>query len=238
MELIVNLGSQKDKNGNYYSIALFLCPYCLQEVIKRLSPGKIAKSCGCMKKEFTSILHKGKIVSKETRKKQSEAKKGKYTGEHNPNYGNGDKIRGENNPMFGKKGKEHPKFGFKHTEEFRQNQSKRMTGENNPMFGIHNSRELSPNWNGGSSFLSYPPEFNKPLKQSILERDNYTCQCPDCEHLSERLEIHHIDFDKKNNNPENLITLCNKCHNKTKGINNREYWINHYQKSIKQKYAY
>ena len=38
---------------------------------------------------------------KETRRKQSEAKKGKYNGENNPNYNN-HKLAGENNPMYGK----------------------------------------------------------------------------------------------------------------------------------------
>ena len=40
----------------------------------------------------------GKKVSEETKKKISESKKGKYKGENNPNYGNGDKIRGGKNP--------------------------------------------------------------------------------------------------------------------------------------------
>lgn len=35
-------------------------------------------------------------------------------------------------------------------------------------------------------------------------------------------DVHHIDYDKKNNNPENLITLCHSCHAKTNS--NREYW--------------
>ena len=28
------------------------------------------------------------------------------------------------------------------------------------------------------------------------------------------LTIHHIDYDKKNNKPYNLLALCQKCHNK------------------------
>ena len=44
---------------------------------------------------------------------------------------------------------------------------------------------------------------------------------------TEKLCIHHIDYDKKNNNPENLITLCNSCHTKT-NIKNRDYWKNYY----------
>ena len=97
------------------------------------------------------------------------------------------------------------------------------------MFGVHRFGELSPTWDGGKSFEPYSPEFNKPLKQSILERDNYTCQYPDCNHSSERLIVHHIDYNKKNSNPENLIILCNSCHSKTNGKNNRQYWTEFYQ---------
>ena len=88
--------------------------------------------------------------------------------------------------------------------------------------------EKNPSWQNGKSFLPYSPEFNKEKKQQVLERDNYTCQCPEC--LIEnpkKLHIHHIDYDKKNNNPENLITLCNSCHSKTNF--NRQYWVNFYQ---------
>ena len=221
MELIQHLWSKRDKNGNYYSIALFICPYCLSAIIRRLSNGRSAQSCGCIHGILISKSTKGKKVSEISRQKMSTSKKGKYIGKDNPNYGNGDKMKGKNNPMYGKIGKDHPKFGYKHTEEFRQNLSIKRSGENNPMYGIHNFRELSPNWNNGSSFEPYSPEFNKPLKQSILERDNYECQNPDCNHLSEKLEIHHIDYDKKNSAKSNLLTLCNGCHNKTKGKNNR-----------------
>ena len=37
-------------------------------------------------------------LSEETKRKLSKVKKGKYKGENNPNYGNGDKIRGGKNP--------------------------------------------------------------------------------------------------------------------------------------------
>lgn len=46
--------------------------------------------------------NKGKHISEETRLKMSNSRKGKYTGKDNPNYGNGDKIRGEKHPLWGK----------------------------------------------------------------------------------------------------------------------------------------
>lgn len=46
--------------------------------------------------------NKGKCLSESTRLKISNSRKGKYTGKDNPNYNNGDKIRGEKHPMWGK----------------------------------------------------------------------------------------------------------------------------------------
>ena len=74
-------------------------------------------------------------------------------------------------------------------------------------FGEHN-----PAWQGGISCEPYCDVWlDKDFKESILERDNHQCQNPDCWGTSERLTIHHINYVKKNCQPENLITLCNSC---------------------------
>ena len=74
--------------------------------------------------------------------------------------------------------------------------------------------ENHPNWEGGSSFEPYPIEFNALLRRKIRKRDNYTCQL--CgrqqEELGHKLDIHHIDHNKTNNSPSNLISLCRSCH--------------------------
>jgi transposase-like protein/predicted DNA-binding protein YlxM (UPF0122 family) len=52
------------------------------------------------------------------------------------------------------------------------------------------------------------------LYEQIKKRDNYTCQLKErCDSLEDiKLVIHHIDFNNKNNDTGNLITLCNLCH--------------------------
>lgn len=84
------------------------------------------------------------------------------------------------------------------------------------------------NWQGGSSFEPYGLEFNEDLKEVIRNRDRRKCQICSKIELEEgkRLSIHHIDYNKQNNNPNNLITLCNSCHLKTNF--NRDYWIKYF----------
>jgi len=89
--------------------------------------------------------------------------------------------------------------------------------------------EKSNFWKGGTSLEIYGIEFNRKLKEQIRQRDSYRCQ--QCfrhqSELKKKLMIHHIDFNKKNNNPTNLISLCNNCHSQTNF--NRENWITYFQ---------
>lgn len=65
----------------------------------------------------------------------------------------------------------------------------------------------------------YARGFNKALKNEIKERDGNQCVMCSSE---DNLNVHHIDYNKKNNEENNLITLCEKCHNITNF--NREFW--------------
>ncbi len=84
--------------------------------------------------------------------------------------------------------------------------------------------ECNPNWKGGLSFEEYGAEFDNSLKEAIRQRDGYKCQLCGCSQLENgrQLSIHHIDYNKKNNKFDNLISLCDKCHGKTNG--NRKLW--------------
>lgn len=73
-------------------------------------------------------------------------------------------------------------------------------------------------------YVGYPPEFSAKLRKQIRERDHYTCQNCSTEqkHVGYTLHVHHIDYDKHNSAPMNLVSLCRNCH----GLTNfgKEQW--------------
>ena len=105
-------------------------------------------------------------------------------------------------------------------------------GRKRPDMSERQRGEKNYNWNNGSSFEPYSTDWTETLRRSIRERDNYICrlcginQIEELEKTGRKLAVHHIDYDKKNCNPCNLITLCLRCHNRT--IRNRDYWINYF----------
>lgn len=88
-----------------------------------------------------------------------------------------------------------------------------------PGFKESMSGENSATWKGGVSFEPWSPEFNKALKRRIRERDNYVCGL--CGKGDARW-VHHINYDKQDQDPTNLVTLHNSCHTKTNF--DREAW--------------
>lgn len=87
--------------------------------------------------------------------------------------------------------------------------------------------ELSSNWKGGIQYEPYSTDWTETLKRSIRERDHYICQL--C--LNYGNAVHHIDYNKKNCNSDNLITLCISCNFKVNS--NRIYWTNYFQNKLK-----
>ncbi|GAH71423.1 unnamed protein product [marine sediment metagenome] len=169
------------------------------------------------------------------------------TGEKNPFYGkhlsqkHKDKISkansGEKHPMFGKKnpivaelnkqriGEKHPMFGKEGVGKGkkRPDLAKRMRGEKHPAYI------------DGRSYEPYSSEFMKIRRNGeIRRRDGYRCQkCGRFEiEISRKLSIHHIDYNKKNCLPENLISLCYKCNAEVN--TNRKKWIKYFQKKMRK----
>lgn len=91
-------------------------------------------------------------------------------------------------------------------------------------------------WKGGISNEEYCDVWiDKDYKQDILARDNHTCQNPKCKGKYNHLSLcrHHINYDKQNCGPENLISLCRSCHGQANF--NRKYWTEFYRIIIKEK---
>lgn len=134
--------------------------------------------------------------------------------------------------------------GHKHTEETKRILSKNNIGELNPFYGKNHFKEQkqmwskqrsgsnNPNWQDGKSFEPYGLDFNRKLKKQI--RVLYNFKCVECNYdekeLGYKLHIHHIDYNKKNNDILNLIPLCRPCHAQTNF--NRNDWKTYYSQKV------
>jgi len=82
---------------------------------------------------------------------------------------------------------------------------------------------LAKGGNGSLEKDGYPVEWDHKLKSFIRKRDKYECRiCGAKSHNGRMLDVHHIDYNKYNCSPDNLITLCKSCHSKTNV--RRKYW--------------
>jgi len=107
-------------------------------------------------------------------------------------------------------------------DEGKMDNRKKLLGDLNPSkrpevrkkLSISNSGEKHWNWQGGITKRTYPKIFFTKLRDLIKERDNYICQ--ECGYKGikgdNKLITHHIDWNKKNSELNNLITLCRSCH--------------------------
>ncbi len=193
-----------------------------EESKKKMSDAKKGKKMKPLSEETKKKLSdakKGKKIkpfTEETKKKMSEAKKGKKMKPHSEEA---------------KKKMSEAKKGYKHTEEAKRklsevNKGKKHIEATKRKISEALKGEKSYLWKGGISFEPYGLEFNEDLKEVIRNRDRRKCQLCEKTELEnkKKLDTHHIDYCKTNNDPKNLISLCNNCHSKTN--TNRDYWIN------------
>jgi len=199
-----------------------------------------------------SESEKGKNVSERTKKRISKAKKGKkrkpFSAEWRKKLGNA--TRGKTyEDIYSDRADEIKKarseslkgriFSETHRKKLSESHKKGICKHKPECTCLRCKMERgelkgknSPAWEGGISFIDYSIDWTDDLKESIRKRDNYICQICGLHQDNlkfgrvKRLDVHHIDYDKKNLNPINLITLCKKCHGKTNY--NREYWTKYF----------
>ena len=100
---------------------------------------------------------------------------------------------------------------------------------------IRMSGKGHPNWKGGISKALYCGVWrDKEYKMSIKIRDKNICQNPGCGNKNQ-LVLHHIDYDKKNCCPDNLITVCKSCN--AKANFDREWYKSWYEMIIFKKHS-
>ena len=169
-----------------------------------------------------NTVNLGRKQSEETKKKIGEAHKGKKHSEEHKQ-----KITDNN---------AHYWLDKEFSDEHRENLSESHKGKHySPKTEFKKGQmagEKHYNWQDGISFEPYGVEFNKELREQIRERDNYACR--ECKHTQEelgyKLAVHHVDYDKKNSDEKNLISLCKSCHAQTNF--GREDWTNYFNQQL------
>lgn len=179
-----------------------------------------------------SEARKGQRDSEETRRKKSESHKGEK------NYWFGKHLPKAAKRKISEANKGHTRWvGRKHTEESKRKMRARHISEEHKqrLREFHLGKPLSEetrrkmsetrrgennnNWRGGKSFEPYSTEFGIVLKRRIRKRDKGICWI--CGKPNSK-DVHHINYDKKDNRDSNLVTLCRSCHSKTNSA--RNFW--------------
>lgn len=195
-----------------------------KDKISKSNKGKIHNPMSEETKIKIGNSHRGVKLSKEHKKEIGRSLKGrKFTIKWLKNLS--ESHKGQNVWNKGKIGLYH------HSKESRKKMSDSLKGKK---FTVSHKNNLSGknngSWQGGISFEPYGLEFNKQLKESIRKRDGYKCM--ECKYTQEqlgyRLPVHHIDYNKRNNNPSNLVSLCRPCHAQTNFSRNdwKQYFNN------------
>jgi 5-methylcytosine-specific restriction endonuclease McrA len=122
----------------------------------------------------------------------------------------------------------------------RINKGKPKSKEHRAKLSLVASAKIGPknnNWHGGVSFLPYPPQFNASLKRRIEAKYNSTCQLCNADRTDNSIKgwaVHHIDYDKNNNQDDNFTFLCENCHNITNGAKHRDKWTAMFKEVIRE----
>ena len=229
---------------------------CSEETKRKISLAQKGKRLGCKlseehRKKISNGLMghksscKGIKLSEETKLKISQKLKGRIPKniEIIKNYWKGKKLSKERCLKMGES-----RRGVKQTATAIESRRKSLIGHRVSLATAikisdalrgkpqpWNCKEKHWNWMNDKSSEKYTPSWTDNLREEIRIRDNYTCKIcgfkqEDMIGKHKKLPVHHIDYNKKNCEEKNLITLCISCHMKT-GFK-REYWIGYFKQFI------
>jgi len=178
-------------------------------------------------REKISEKMKGRVITKEWREKISNAHKGMKHSEETKAKIKTTRLYGDDNPA--KRSEVREKISL-------ANKGRKFSEKTRLKMSLASFERFSapcnhPRWKGGSSKEEYCHVWgDKEFKEDIKERDNYKCQNPDCWDKNCDLVIHHIDYDKKNCHPDNLITLCRSCNARANA--DKKFWTKLYREAV------
>lgn len=126
--------------------------------------------------------------------------------------------------------------GIPRTEEEKKKMSLNhadVRGSKNPNWGKGLKGETNPAWCGGISKERHKnSEKYRRWLGEIRKRDGDMCIICGATKNGKELATHHINYIKKDNRLENIVTLCQSCHSKTNY--NREKWIIYFKEKLCQ----
>lgn len=142
---------------------------------------------------------------------------------------------GLKNGMYGKKGKDHPDYlprlnvscdGCGKTIERIITRVRKTNFCCMDCMGNYRKGEKHPAWKGDAAKRKgwWRSQFGESFRKKIYAIFNYTC--PFCDKRS-GFDIHHINYNKTENDLSNLVLLCHNHHPQTNY--NRQKWINFFE---------
>lgn len=116
------------------------------------------------------------------------------------------------------------KYNKTHPEQIKHRMEKCHAPEANRKRGESTRGNKHYNWRGGISYEPYTAEFNEARREFVRERDGRQCNLCGMRENGLKLDVHHINYNKKDTRVSNLISLCHRCHTKTS--HDRYFWFN------------
>jgi hypothetical protein len=241
-----NLKSTNGKRFYYFKICKSCGKECLvnnkNSLFCSVSCGNSGKNNGMYGKKSPGFS--GRKHSKETKEKMSLAQyenKNHFYGKRHSKQSIEKMVKSRNLKMDEIKiklskalkgklvGNKNPFYGKKHSEKVKKQISLKNSDGRFKM-------ENNPNWKGGKSFEPYCIVFtDKKWRNCIYERDkDKFCWNPQCNGIGKKECLHHIDYNKKNCDLNNIIKVCNSCNSVANF--NREWWEAFYKEIMRRRF--